>query len=47
MLARRQASKQLFQTIIVTHHGICEEEATNLLIVIVGEDGVSRIETVQ
>jgi DNA repair exonuclease SbcCD ATPase subunit len=38
------AAKQLSQTIIVTHHGICEEDATNMLIVRVGEDGVSRIE---
>ncbi|MGA2972473.1 MAG: AAA family ATPase [Candidatus Bathyarchaeia archaeon] len=42
-----QASKQLSQTIIVTHHGICEEDATNILNVIVGEDGVSRIERTQ
>jgi exonuclease SbcC len=42
-----QASKHLSQTIIVTHHGICEEDATNILNVTVGEDGVSRIESAQ
>jgi len=38
-----QASKQLSQTIIVTHHGICEEDATNILNIIVGQDGISQI----
>jgi len=38
-----QASKQLSQTIIVTHHGICEEDATNILNVRVGQDGISQI----
>jgi DNA repair exonuclease SbcCD ATPase subunit len=39
-----QASKQLSQTIIVTHHGICEENATNILKIIVGQDGASHIQ---
>jgi len=38
-----QASKQLSQTIIVTHQGICEEDATNILNVRVGQDGISQI----
>jgi DNA repair exonuclease SbcCD ATPase subunit len=38
-----QASKQLSQTIIVTHQGICEEDATNILSVNVGQDGISQI----
>jgi ABC-type molybdenum transport system ATPase subunit/photorepair protein PhrA len=42
-----EASKQLSQTIIVTHHGICEEDTTNILNVVVGVDGVSRIESAQ
>jgi exonuclease SbcC len=40
-----QASKQLSQTIIVTHYGIFEEDAANTLNVVVGPDGVSKIES--
>lgn len=42
-----QASKHLSQTIIVTHHGICQEDAMNIINVAVGEDGISRVGTAQ
>ena len=37
-----EASKMLTQTIIVTHHNICEEEASNIIEVTKGSDGVSH-----
>jgi DNA repair exonuclease SbcCD ATPase subunit len=37
-----EASKMLTQTIIVTHHNICEEEASNIIEVSKGSDGVSH-----
>lgn len=39
-----ETARQLSQTIIVTHHGICEEYATNTLKIIVGHDGASQIQ---
>jgi len=39
-----EASKRLSQMILVTHHNICEEEASNIIEVRVGEDRVSRAE---
>jgi exonuclease SbcC len=39
-----EASRQLSQMILVTHHDICDEEASNIIDVTVGEDGVSRAE---
>jgi len=39
-----EASRQLSQMILVTHHNICEEEASNIIDVTVQEDGVSRAE---
>ena len=39
-----EASRQLSQTILVTHYNICEEEASNIIDVTV-RDGVSRAET--
>jgi len=37
-------SKHISQTILVTHHNICEEEASNIINVIVQEDGTSKVE---
>jgi exonuclease SbcC len=37
-----EASRQLSQMILVTHHGICEEEASNIIEVTVGADGTSQ-----
>ncbi len=39
-----EASKQLSQMILVTHHNICEEEASNIIEVSVQEDGSSKAE---
>jgi len=39
-----EASRQLSQMILVTHHDICQEEASNIIEVTVREDGVSRAE---
>lgn len=39
-----EASKQLSQMILVTHHNICEEEASNIIEVTVQEDGSSKAE---
>ncbi|MBS7623624.1 AAA family ATPase [Candidatus Bathyarchaeota archaeon] len=39
-----QASRQLSQMILVTHHSICEEEASNIIEVSVRADGASTAE---
>ena len=39
-----EASRKLSQMILVTHYNICEEEASNIIQVTVGEDRVSRAE---
>jgi DNA repair exonuclease SbcCD ATPase subunit len=39
-----EASRQLSQMILVTHHDICQEEASNIIEVNVREDGTSRAE---
>jgi len=39
-----EISKYLSQIILVTHHNICEEEASNIIEVSVKEDGSSRVE---
>ncbi|MEM2941945.1 MAG: hypothetical protein QXT81_00770, partial [Candidatus Bathyarchaeia archaeon] len=39
-----QASRQLSQMILVSHHSICEEEASNIIEVSVRGDGASRAE---
>jgi len=39
-----EASRQLSQMILVTHHDICQEEASNIIEVTVREDGISRAE---
>ncbi|MBO3840723.1 MAG: AAA family ATPase [Candidatus Brockarchaeota archaeon] len=39
-----EVSKHLSQIILVTHHNICEEEASNIIEVSVQEDGSSKAE---
>ena len=39
-----EASKTLSQTILVTHHNICEEEASSIIGVVRQEDGTSKAE---
>jgi exonuclease SbcC len=39
-----EVSRQLSQMILVTHHSVCEEEASNIIEVEVREDGASRAE---
>jgi exonuclease SbcC len=39
-----EVSKHISQTILVTHHNICEEEASNIINVVVQEDGASKVE---
>jgi len=39
-----EASKLVAQTILVTHHDICEEEASNIIEVGRDEDGASRVQ---
>lgn len=39
-----EVSKHISQMILVTHHNICEEEASNIINVIVQEDGTSKVE---
>lgn len=39
-----EASRQLSQMILVTHHNICEEEASNIIDVSVRDDGASTAE---
>jgi exonuclease SbcC len=39
-----EASRQLSQMILVTHHDICQEEASNIIEVTVREDGISKAE---
>ncbi|MEM3676917.1 MAG: AAA family ATPase [Candidatus Bathyarchaeia archaeon] len=40
-----EASRQLSQMILVTHHDICTEEASNIINVSIAEDGGSKAET--
>ncbi|MGC8849992.1 MAG: hypothetical protein ACP5QI_05915, partial [Candidatus Bathyarchaeia archaeon] len=40
-----EASRQLSQMILVTHHDICVEEASNIINVSIREDGASNAET--
>ena len=37
------AAKKIGQTILVTHHGLGEEEAANIIKVDIGEDGSSTV----
>ncbi len=39
-----EASRQLSQMILVTHHNICDEEASNIIDVTIREDGASSAE---
>ncbi|MBO3799934.1 MAG: AAA family ATPase [Candidatus Brockarchaeota archaeon] len=39
-----EVSKYISQMILVTHHSICEEEASNIINVVVQEDGTSKVE---